>query len=126
MAKARTVLLRKDRTKGNATSNYRYLACLPIVWKLITMIFAVKIYGRLKQQQLFPKEQKEYKKGPRYQWAVVREVQSTKNNLKVAQTIVRNFDDALHSWIAGCLDMFRVATNDKIISIISMGKWSAQ
>ena len=44
MVKGRTALIQKDPAKGRAVSNYRPIACLPLMWKLLTGIFADKIY----------------------------------------------------------------------------------
>ena len=43
MVKERTVLIQKDPKKGIAASNYRPLACLLIMWKALTGIFADKM-----------------------------------------------------------------------------------
>ena len=36
MIKRRTVLIQKDSCKGKVASNYRPIACLPLMWKLLT------------------------------------------------------------------------------------------
>ena len=58
MVKGRTVLIQKDPAKGTVASNYRPITCLPIVWKLLTGIFAEQIYDHLKDNNLLPDEQK--------------------------------------------------------------------
>ena len=35
LTKGRTSLLQKDKSKGNITSNYRPITCLPLMWKLL-------------------------------------------------------------------------------------------
>ena len=40
MVKERTALIQKDSAMGTVASNYRPIAYLPIVWKLLTGIFA--------------------------------------------------------------------------------------
>ena len=47
MVKGRTVLIQKDPAKGTLSSNYRLIACLPLMWKLLTVIFVDKIYDHL-------------------------------------------------------------------------------
>ena len=42
MVKGRMVLIQKDRAKGTVASNYRPIACLPIMWKLLTGMIAEK------------------------------------------------------------------------------------
>ena len=43
MVKGRTVLIQKDPAKGTVTSNYRPIACLPIMWKLLTGMITEEI-----------------------------------------------------------------------------------
>ena len=47
MVKGRTVLIQKDSAKGTEASNYRPIACLSLMWKRLTGIFADKIYDHL-------------------------------------------------------------------------------
>ena len=58
MTKGRTVLIQKDKSKGNVASNYRPITCLPLVWKLMTGILAEEIYGFLSTEIGLPEEQK--------------------------------------------------------------------
>ena len=48
----------KDEAKGTVASNYRPIACLPLMSKLLTGIFADKIYDHLADNNLLPDEQK--------------------------------------------------------------------
>ena len=50
MVKGRTVLIQKDPAKGTVASNYRPITCLPLMWKLLSGIFAGKIYEHLENQ----------------------------------------------------------------------------
>ena len=38
MVEGRTVSIQKDPNKGNAVGNYRPIACLNLLWKLLTAI----------------------------------------------------------------------------------------
>ena len=58
MTEGRTVLIMKDKSKGTVVGNYRPIACLPLMWKLLTSIFSEAMYGHLSFQELLPKEQK--------------------------------------------------------------------
>ena len=58
MVKGRTVLIQKDSAKEAVASNYRPIACLPLMWNLLCGIFAEKIYYHLLNNNLLPKEQK--------------------------------------------------------------------
>ena len=58
-------MLQKDKTKGNAASNYRPITCLPFMWKLSTGVIADQIYPNLDQEKLLPEEQKGCRKSSR-------------------------------------------------------------
>ena len=47
MVKGRTVLIQKDSCKGKVASNYRPVACLPLMWKLLTGVLAETLYQHL-------------------------------------------------------------------------------
>ena len=49
LTRGRTSLLQKDKSKGNVASNYRLITCLPLMWKLLTGVFADQIYAHLDQ-----------------------------------------------------------------------------
>ena len=50
----RTSLFMKDPAKGPVADNYRPIACLPMMWKLLTGIFAEIIYKHLDIKNLLP------------------------------------------------------------------------
>ena len=52
MTKGRTVLLIKDKAKGNAVGDYRPITSLPIMWKVLTGIKAEDLYQHLHQGSL--------------------------------------------------------------------------
>ena len=58
MAMGRTILMQKDEEKGKAASNYRPITSLPLVWKLLTGVIVVEVYGFLDINLLLPQEQK--------------------------------------------------------------------
>ena len=45
LTRRRTSLLQKDESKGNATSNYRPITSLPLIWKLLKGVIADQIYA---------------------------------------------------------------------------------
>ena len=65
MVRGRTVLKQKDPAKGAQASNYRPIACLPMMWKFLTGIIGEKLYHYLKRNGLLTDEQKERRKGSR-------------------------------------------------------------
>ena len=52
-----TVLIVKDKDKGNKVTNFCPIACLPIVWKLLTGIISEKMCKHLAEKKLLPDEQ---------------------------------------------------------------------
>ena len=58
LTRGTTLLLQKDKSKGNVASNYRPITCLPLIWKLLTGIIADQIYTHLDQENLLPEEHK--------------------------------------------------------------------
>ena len=57
ITEGRTVLIMKDKSKGTVVGNYRPIACLPLMWKLLTIIFSEAMYGHLSSQELLSNEQ---------------------------------------------------------------------
>ena len=91
LTRGRTLLLQKDKSKGNVASNYRPITCLPLMWKLLTGVIADQIYAHLDQEKLLPEEQKWCRKGSRgtndllyIDGAVIKEVKSRNKNLLMA------------------------------------------
>ena len=80
MVRRRTVLIQKDPTKGIQANNYRLIACLPIMWKLLTGIMGEKLYQHLERNGLPADEQKGCRKGSR----------GTKDQLLVNKAILKN------------------------------------
>ena len=131
MVRGRTVLIQKDPNKGNQASNYRPIACLPIMWKLLTEIVREKLYCHLEKNGLLVDEQKGCRKGSR----------GTKDQLLVDKAILKNcrrrltnlsmawidykkaYDMVPHSWILKCLRMVGTAMN--IITLLgnTMANW---
>ena len=76
-----TVLLLKDKNKGNEVSNYRPITCLPLLWKLLAGIVADEIYNHLKENDLLPEEQKGYGRNSR----------STNEQLLMDKTVIKKW-----------------------------------
>ena len=79
MVSGRTMSIQKDPTKGTKASNYRPIACLPLIWKLLSGIFADRVYAHLLDNQLLPEEQKGAKK----------KLRGTKDQLLIDKTILK-------------------------------------
>ena len=48
----------KDANKGTEVGTWRPIACLNLIWKLLTTIISEKTYDHLKENRLLPEEQK--------------------------------------------------------------------
>ena len=57
MTTDRTVLILKDKSKGNEVSNYRPIAYLPIMLKLLTGIVADEIHNHLEKNDILLEDQ---------------------------------------------------------------------
>ena len=127
----RTILVMKDSKKGTEVGNYRPIACLNLIWKLLTGIISDKTYDHLEENKLLPEEQK----GSR------RKCQGTKDQLAIDRCILqicrkrktvlsmpwidykKDYDMVPHSWIITTMGMVDLAAN--IIGLIkeSVNKW---
>ena len=59
LVEGRTILIMKDPAKGNDAGNYRPIACLNLLWKLLSGILSEKTYSFLDINKLLPDEQKD-------------------------------------------------------------------
>ena len=113
MVENRIVLTQKDARKGNAVGNYRPIAGLNLLWKLLTGIVNEKFYDHLNQQNLLPEEQKDRRRRTRgtkdqllIDKAVVRNSRRRKTNLNVTWIYFRKAYDMMpHSWILKALEL---------------------
>ena len=134
MVKGRTVLIQKNPVKGTVAANYRPIACLPLMWKLLTGIFAGKIYEHLDTNDLLPDEQKGCRKKSRgtkdqllIDKAVLKEAKRCKRNLSMAWVDYRKAYDLIpHSWLLRILDITKVAGNIEKLIRNSMGMWQTE
>ena len=134
MVKGRTVLIQKDPAKGNVASNYRPLACLPLMWKLLTGIFADKVYDHLMDNNLLPAEQKGCRRRSRgtkdqllIDKAVMLQAKGKKRNLAMAWVDYKKaYDMVPHSWLLEVVSMMGVARNISGLVERSMGNWKTQ
>ena len=100
-------------------SNYRPMACLPLLWKLLGGIFADKIYDHLKVNRLLPDVQKGCRRRSRgmkdqllIDKAVLREVRVKKRCLSMGWIDYRKAYNLLpHLWILEMMGKMKVAGN---------------
>ena len=126
LTRGSTSLLQKDKSKGNVASNYRPITCLPLMWKLLTGVFANQIYAHLDQEKLLPEEQKGCKYSSRGTYdllyidrVVIKEAKSRNRNLAMAWIDYKKAYDI----VPECLDLFGVAKNINSLLVNSMEKW---
>ena len=131
MTKGRTVLIQKDPAKGPVAGNYRPIACLPLMWKLLTGTLAGKIYDHLNANALLPTEQKGCRKGSRgtkdqllIDKAVLREAKIKHRFLSMAWIDYKKaYDMVPHPWILKMLQLTKVAGNVSSFLSNSMKHW---
>ena len=58
MTKGKTTLIQKDPEEVNAANSYSHIACLLLMWKLLTSVLAEKVYAHLSQKDVLLDEQK--------------------------------------------------------------------
>ena len=80
MTHGRTVLCQKDAQKGNTGDNYGPIACLPLMWKLLTGVIAEETYNYLERGKILPEEQKGCRRGSR----------GIKNILLIDKTVLKD------------------------------------
>ena len=131
MVESRTVHIQKDPTKGNAVSNYRPIACLNLLWKLLTGIITDKLYEHLKNQELLPEEQIGCRRRSRdtkdqllIDKAVIKNCKRRKTNLNMAWIAFRKaYDRVPHSWMIKSLELVGAAKS--IVNLLNetMKNW---
>ena len=75
LVEGRTILVMKGSKNGTEVGNYRPIACLNLIWKLLTGIISDKTYDHLEQNRILPEEQKGSRRkcqGTKYQLAIDR------------------------------------------------------
>ena len=119
MTKGKTVLIMKDKAKGNIASNYRPITCLPLMWKMLTPIIAEEMYNFLDNNDLLPEGQKGCRKKTRrtndqlyIDMKVMKDVKKIMKNVSMAWVDYKKaYDMVPHSWIQECMDIPGVADN---------------
>ena len=80
MTKGKTTLILKNPEKGNAANNCHSIACLPIMWKLLTSVLTEKVYAHLSEKKMLPDEQRGCRK----------DSQGTKDQLLIDKQILKH------------------------------------
>ena len=117
MTKGKTILIRKNPSKGTVPNNYRPITCLPIMWKIQTAQIREKIYYSLTSRGLFPDEQKGYREGFRgtaellyIDQHILNESKTRRKNLAMAWIDYKKaYNMVPQSWILHCLKMYKIS-----------------
>ena len=119
LVEGRTILVMKDSKNGTEVGKYRPIACLNLIWKLLTGIIRDKTYDHLEKNRLLPEEQKGRRRkcqGTKDQLAIDRCIlqncRKRKTNLSMAWVDYRKaYDMVPHSWIIDTMGMVGLADN---------------
>ena len=130
----KTVLCQKDPRKGVAVDNFRPISCLPVMWKLLTSVFADSLYEFLECNDVLPVEQKGCRRGSKgtkdqllIDKMVLRDSKKRHTNLAMAWIDYKKaYDMVPHSWIVECLDMVGCADNVRSFIERSMKLWKCE
>ena len=134
MTTGRTALIQKDKSKGNAATNYRPITCLPTMWKLLTGIISERLYTYLEETNTIPNQQKGCRRqcrGTKDQLLIDKMVMKNskrrKANLSMAWIDYRKaFDMIPHTWLIECLRIY--GAEDKTVSFLknTMPNWKTE
>ena len=131
LVEGRTILVMKDSKKDTEMVDYRPIACLNLIWKLLTGIISDKTCDHLEENKLLPEEQK----GSR------RKCQEAKDQLAIDRCILQNcrkkktnltmawvddkkaYDIVSYSWIITAIGLVGLAGNIIGLSKQSMNRW---
>ena len=131
MTYGRTVFLcQKDAAKGNSVENFIPITCLPLMWKLLTVIISEDMYCFMENENLFAEEQKGCRRKSRgtkdqllIDKAVLKDCRKRRTNIAMAWIDYRKaYDFVPHSWILECHNMLGIAENVRSFLEKSMKK----
>jgi len=135
MVNGRTVLIQKDPAKGTVAVNYRPIACLPLMWKLLTgSLQGRSSYDHLDSSGLLPEQQKGCQKkshGTKDQLlidkVVLKKAKRKERCLSMAWVDYRKaYDMVPRPWILKVLNLTKVAGNLKGFLGKSMSSWQTK
>ena len=111
--------------------NYRPIACLPTIFKILTSVITDRLYSHLEKEAIMTPEQRGGKKdccGCKDQLminnAILENCKKRKKNLSTAWIdYKKSFDSVPNSWILKCIQMYKI--HPVLITFIeeSMSQW---
>ena len=126
IGRGRLVLIQKDQAKRTVTGNYRPIAYLSLMWKLLIGFFAKGIQDHLKDNNLLPDEQKrcrEQSRGTKDQLLIVKVIlkEAKRKKRTLAMDYKKAYDIVPHSCLLEVTEMTSVAGNVTCLLERSMG-----
>ena len=122
----------KGRKQGNCSK--QPIACLPMMWKILTAQIRENIYYSLTSRGLFPVEQKGCCKGSRgttellyIDQHILKKSKTSRKNLVIAWIDYKKaYDMFPQSWIIHCLEMYKIS--HEVINLIekTMQTWRVE
>ena len=125
---------KKNLAKGSAVDqvDYRPISCLPLMWKLITVILTEKMQSHLERENVLPSEQKQCCKGSHGKEDLIdkttlRDCKKRHTNLAMAwKDYKKGYDMVPHGWISECLETFGIANNVQDFLNSRMKSWNLE
>ena len=125
LVEGRTILVMKDSKKDTEMVDYRPIACLNLIWKLLTGIISDKTCDHLEENKLLPEEQKGSRRKcqgmkrstcDRQMHIVKLQEKKGKFNLSMAWVDYKKaYNVVPHSWIITTMGMVGLAENIGLI-----------
>ena len=125
LVEGRTILVMKDSKKDTEMVDYRPIACLDLIWKLLTGIISDKTCDHLEESKLLPEEQKGSRRKcqgmkrstcDRQMHIVKLQEKKGKFNLSMAWVDYKKaYNVVPHSWIITTMGMVGLAENIGLI-----------
>ena len=106
MTKGMTVLMQKEKSKGNEASKYQPITCLPLIWKLLTGIITDEICCFLRNEWTLLEKQKACRRNSKSNAdqfytdkMLLQEVKQRKKNLAFGWIVyLKVYDMVHHTW----------------------------
>ena len=109
----------KDPQKGNVANTHHPIACLSLMWKLLTSVLAEKVYAQLSEKKVLPDEQKGCRKDSRgmkeqllIDKQILKHCKKHQRSLAIGWTDQKKtYDMELHRWMIEAMKMVGIADN---------------
>ncbi|CAH2106948.1 unnamed protein product [Euphydryas editha] len=111
--------------------NWRPIACLPSMYKLLTSVLANVLYSHCHENNIMAEEQRGCRRGVRgckdhlmVNKAILEDAHQSQRNLSVAWIDYRKaFDSVSHEWLLKLLDIYKCPPMIKKFLLLAMSSW---